>query len=445
MFHRAFQRVSVAGVAAVVAALSAGANAQTGSFQLISPDAGYDYAVVQAVSDSGRYVLVSLQNSTPGPTPLKSYVLDRVLGTRAEIEGSGADLIATSISGDGATVVGYLGGGPLAGSFAFVWTSGELNVIGGLGTGEINYPTGVSSDGSVVVGLTSTGFGDPYSQGWKWSPGLGFTPLLDLGDDVLTFSSVNGVSGDGTTVVGYGTIGDFDPDTDDFSFATVWQDSLTPTNIGNLPNPFNAASEGRAASNDGSVVVGLGGGVNSLGNYANRSFRWTASGGMVNLGELPGVPTASIYALDCSADGNTVVGYSVVGGPNTWNALTWTQASGWRTLRAQLAERGVTYPNNIGLRETYCNADGTVLGGWAYDTITQKYLGYVATLPSAATCDPDLNQDGNSDQGDVDYIINVIAGGANPTGIDPDFNNDGNADQGDIDAVINVIAGGACP
>ena len=60
-------------------------------------------------------------------------------------------------------------------------------------------------------------------------------------------------------------------------------------------------------------------------------------------------------------------------------------------------------------------------------------------------CDPDLNQDGNADQGDIDYLINVIAGGENPTGIDPDFNQDGNADQGDIDALLNVVAGGNCP
>ncbi|MFA6044264.1 MAG: FG-GAP repeat protein, partial [Phycisphaerales bacterium] len=60
-------------------------------------------------------------------------------------------------------------------------------------------------------------------------------------------------------------------------------------------------------------------------------------------------------------------------------------------------------------------------------------------------CDPDVNQDGNADQGDVDYLVNVVAGGPNPSGIDPDFNQDGNADQGDIDALINVVAGGACP
>ncbi|MFA6046346.1 MAG: hypothetical protein WC718_15285, partial [Phycisphaerales bacterium] len=60
-------------------------------------------------------------------------------------------------------------------------------------------------------------------------------------------------------------------------------------------------------------------------------------------------------------------------------------------------------------------------------------------------CDPDVNQDGNADQGDVDYLIDVVAGGENSTGIDPDFNHDGNVDQGDVDALINVVAGGGCP
>ncbi|MFA6045349.1 MAG: hypothetical protein WC718_10225 [Phycisphaerales bacterium] len=68
-----------------------------------------------------------------------------------------------------------------------------------------------------------------------------------------------------------------------------------------------------------------------------------------------------------------------------------------------------------------------------------------ASLPQAPTCDPDVNQDGNADQGDVDYLINVVAGGENSTMIDPDFNQDGNVDQGDIDSLLNVVAGGECP
>ncbi|MFA6044126.1 MAG: LamG-like jellyroll fold domain-containing protein [Phycisphaerales bacterium] len=63
----------------------------------------------------------------------------------------------------------------------------------------------------------------------------------------------------------------------------------------------------------------------------------------------------------------------------------------------------------------------------------------------APPCDPDVNQDGNVDQGDVDYLIGVVAGSPNPSGIDPDFNQDGNVDQGDVDALIDVVAGGNCP
>jgi hypothetical protein len=60
-------------------------------------------------------------------------------------------------------------------------------------------------------------------------------------------------------------------------------------------------------------------------------------------------------------------------------------------------------------------------------------------------CDPDYNQDGNVDQDDVAYLVNVIAGGPNPTGRDPDFNGDGNIDQDDYRALVDVVAGGPCP
>ncbi|MFA6045936.1 MAG: hypothetical protein WC718_13220 [Phycisphaerales bacterium] len=60
-------------------------------------------------------------------------------------------------------------------------------------------------------------------------------------------------------------------------------------------------------------------------------------------------------------------------------------------------------------------------------------------------CEPDLNADGNVDEGDIAYLINIVAGGENPAAADPDFNQDGNADEGDIDALIGVVAGEPCP
>lgn len=78
-------------------------------------------------------------------------------------------------------------------------------------------------------------------------------------------------------------------------------------------------------------------------------------------------------------------------------------------------------------------------------TYNDGYADGVSLRLSAPVCDPDYDQSGVGDQSDVDYLINVVSGGDNPTGRDPDFNRDGNPDQGDVDALVNVIAGGVCP
>jgi len=100
---------------------------------------------------------------------------------------------------------------------------------------------------------------------------------------------------------------------------------------------------------------------------------------------------------------------------------------------------------------TDCSIASANLGlaglGWAGGdvdgdgTVTSADLALICP-PS---CDPDVNQDGNVDQDDVGYLINVIGGGENTTGIDPDFNQDGNVDQDDVGALINTIGGGGCP
>jgi hypothetical protein len=68
----------------------------------------------------------------------------------------------------------------------------------------------------------------------------------------------------------------------------------------------------------------------------------------------------------------------------------------------------------------------------------------VALRRCPPACFPDMNQDGNVDAGDIDYLINVAAGGANPSGVRTDLNNDGATDMGDVDVLINVVAGAPC-
>ncbi|MCC6952311.1 MAG: hypothetical protein IT433_12820 [Phycisphaerales bacterium] len=65
--------------------------------------------------------------------------------------------------------------------------------------------------------------------------------------------------------------------------------------------------------------------------------------------------------------------------------------------------------------------------------------------PDIPYCDGDFNWDGNTDQDDVMYLANVLAGGENPTGRFADYNRDGNEDQDDLLALVHTIAGGGCP
>ncbi|MCE7975511.1 MAG: hypothetical protein DYG92_14510 [Leptolyngbya sp. PLA1] len=65
--------------------------------------------------------------------------------------------------------------------------------------------------------------------------------------------------------------------------------------------------------------------------------------------------------------------------------------------------------------------------------------------PDIPYCDGDFNWDGNTDQDDVMYLANVLAGGDNPTGRWADYNRDGNEDQDDLLALVHTIAGGGCP
>jgi len=73
----------------------------------------------------------------------------------------------------------------------------------------------------------------------------------------------------------------------------------TFTALGVIPGDASGSSEAFAVSADGSVVAGGGQGA-----FGSRAFRWTASGGIVDL-----QPNGSISeASGISADGSVVVG-----------------------------------------------------------------------------------------------------------------------------------------
>jgi hypothetical protein len=114
------------------------------------------------------------------------------------------------------------------------------------------------------------------------------------------------------------------------------------------------------------------------------------------------------------------------------------------TVNGTLYARAIGYTPSIG--ETFDIIVGASRAGTfdVHDTSGFDVVYLANGVRLVAICEPDVNQDGNVDQDDVTYLINVIGGGDNPTGIDPDFNRDGNVDQDDITTLINAVAGGGC-
>ncbi len=106
-------------------------------------------------------------------------------------------------------------------------------------------------------------------------------------------------------------------------------------------------SEAYGVSADGSVVVGVA--DNAAGR--TRAFRWTAAGGMQDLGTL-----GSSWAFGVSADGSVVVGvaYNAAG---QWRAFRWTAARGMQDLG--------TLPGGRSSGANGVSADGSVVVGRA--------------------------------------------------------------------------------
>ncbi len=168
----------------------------------------------------------------------------------------------------------------------------------------------------------------PASPGGASFEGLG---ILGTGDLSWAFD----VSADGRTVVGssqYGAIG-----VSSLMQAFVWTKATGQVALGDL-NGGQLSSLGQAVSADGSVVVG---------ETEGHAFRWTAAGGMEDLGEW--------FALGVSADGATLVGYQEV--PFVGRVgVRWTRAGG-------LEDLGSLPGNTVDAFLADASADGTTLLG----------------------------------------------------------------------------------
>jgi probable HAF family extracellular repeat protein len=219
-----------------------------------------------------------------------------------------------AVSADGSVVVGQIGL-----QEAFRWTAtGGLVGLGYISESSYDESSakGVSADGNIIVGYSSSV--SHSRQAFRWTASDGMTSLLDPSSAEFFFVA-NSISGDGSTIVGSG----YRPD---ILEAARWTQREGLVGLGQLPGGTHG-SLALATSYDGSVIVGYSDFADNGGYF--QAFRWTSKTGMIALGDLPGGPTGSLGRA-VSADGSVVVGESWT--EDGWHAYRWTQTTGMVAL-----------------------------------------------------------------------------------------------------------------
>jgi probable HAF family extracellular repeat protein len=270
--------------------------------------------------------------------------------------GSFSRSFALGVSADGSVVVGE-SSSVNSPAEAFRWTQGTGMVglgflPGGGPSANLNAGSnalGISADGSVVVGYSNIPNVNGGYEAFRWTQATGMVGLGDLPGGIFD-SKATGVSADGSVVVGNGT--------GFYGTAFRWTQATGMVGLGYLlGGGYYAASSASGVSANGSVVVGnstSANGIEALG--WQEAFRWTQGTGMVGLGDLPGGIFWS-SAINVSADGSVVVGQS--SGAYGYEAFRWTQETGMVGL-GFLPVGGFSVSAATGV-----SADGSVIVGYS--------------------------------------------------------------------------------
>ena len=182
-------------------------------------------------------------------------------------------------------------------------------------------PRAISDNGSVVVGSTRS-FTDPtLYQAFRWSITNGAVTIPNLPGMNLGIAS--SISADGSKIFGTSVFRDVSNPRNSTSKAFLWTVETGTQDL--LPGQNRTTAD--AVSANGETVVG------SVVNNS-EAYIYSGSGGLLNLGVMPGGGYSHAVGVDSS-------GTIVFGNGNTWNeengeggdrAFRWTQADGMQNL-----------------------------------------------------------------------------------------------------------------
>jgi uncharacterized membrane protein len=220
---------------------------------------------------------------------------------------------------------------------------------------------GISGDGGVIAGFDST-----TTTAWRWTPQTG---TQQLATPAGQYAEPQDVSHDGQVIVGSsGPSG---------MIARVSQPvQIVPTMLPGHNTVFNSISR-----DNGTLIGGarIGGGSDNTG----PAFKWTASGGFVNLGSigfLPGTNSQHYAATAMNLEASIIAGTQ--GGRRAW---IWDQQTGMRDLKSVLqGQYGLDVTNWTLERVHDISPDGRILAGdGAYFNGTgMEFRAWVAIIPS---------------------------------------------------------------
>jgi prepilin-type N-terminal cleavage/methylation domain-containing protein len=332
---------------------------------------------------------------------------------------------ATGISADGSVIVGVstrIENFNPVGRQAFRWTDSGMESLGALPGRNASDAADVSADGSVVVGLSweIRPNGDRNWEGYRWTAAGGMVGLGVLPGNMIPDSQALGVSADGSVVVGATTSAEGNQ-------AYRWTVDEGMVGIGRLPGGQIGAAA-RAVSADGSVAAG--GSYNA--DRKQEAFRWTAEDGMIGLGDLPGGSFLS-RAYDVSGDGAIIVGQSTALSQtlHTERAFIWDADHGMRRLDDILTDAGIDLTgwrlqNALGISD-----NGRFIVGDGYQLNSGRNEGWIVDL-DATLMSGDFNSDARVDGADFltwQRHLGIASGATRNQG---DANGDGKVDAADL-------------
>jgi probable HAF family extracellular repeat protein len=280
-----------------------------GAYLSLNPFGSHQNAVATAASADGTLVVgFSIDGSAFNQAVAWTGNAATLLDTNADFMFSEA----TAVSDNGGTIVGWGFSNLNFSEEAFLYDINGLSVISGVLTGPFiaSKATGVSADGTVIVGTRGDNFSTPTMlQGFiRTSGGVTAvdapTAIAAFSTNGLTLTQLTGISGDGAVAVGFASSSlNSNPLGNEQAFKYTRTGAAYEA-LGTLTG--GNWSIARAVNSDGSVIVGQG--DNADGNFEAFVHQ---NGAMTGLGALEA--GGSSNATGVSADGTVIVGYASVG------------------------------------------------------------------------------------------------------------------------------------